>query len=181
MIVLFALIALAAPPSSTLTGQQGTVSWQVSERNGQLRLKGAIDGWDVRHTASQSLVPVRTVYTDPKGGMVALEYGEEGVEVRLSDGSIKKLEAQGLWDVGTLPLRLGYEVALGNTALTAVGVDRKGKLREFDVSKVADEPCGPVACVHVVVRGKGAAGDYWFGPDGGLMRTEGKRGDFSAY
>lgn len=180
MLVLLALTCFAAPPDATLDGDEGTLTWTTTESEGTLRMHGHTDSWDLRHTATLELVPVRTVHTDQGGDIVAWEYRADGVDVRVGL-SLVKVSGVDLWDAGSLPMRLGHEVAAGNTDLAFQVVDRKGKLRKVSVAKVGDESCGEQPCVHVVVTGKQVAGDYWFAADGGLRRTETRDGAFTTY
>lgn len=178
--------ALATPPSSTLTGAEGTLAWEVSTTSDGVTVRGTSPRWQVEHTARADLTPVRTVHQDPDNGEVVVEFHGDSATVTTS-GREKTLRGTGLWDGDTVDVRLGAAVAAGRTDLAFEVVDPGSqKVYSMDSAKVEDTTCGAAACVHVrvqltgLLRYVGPTWHYWYGADGRLLRFEGPIGHFTA-
>lgn len=183
--LLLAPLALAAPPSSTLSGPNGTLSWSVVETAAEVRIAGRSPKWTVEHTAGPDLAPRRTTRTGPEG-TVTVRYTAEGAEVTRA-GETTRVSSPGAWDGDTIDVRLGAAVAAGRRSFTFTAIDAAGaKAYGFEASFVADERCGATACVHekVVMTGVyrlvGPTWEYWYAPDGRLLRFVGPIGTFTA-
>lgn len=185
MIQLLALAALAAPPSSRLTGPEGTLAWEVRPTAAGIHVTGTSPKWTVEHDARADLTPVRTAHHDAVNGDVTVTFTATGATVT-KQGQTWTLSQAGLWDGDTLDIRLGAEVAAGRTDLAFSVVDpTEGKIYSLDSAKVAAETCGARACTHVRVqltglyRLVGPTWHYWYGADGQLLRFEGPAGKFA--
>lgn len=177
--------AFALPPSSTLTGPTGTLSWTVTAAAGGAHVEGRSPAWTVSHDAAPDLTPKRTVRTE-KGVTVTVDYRADGATVRFPD-RVLEVKRPGLWDGDTLDVRLGQEVAKGRTAFGFAALDpASGDAYDFTVEHVGRETCGAVACVHERVRLAGVLKyvgptfDFWYAPDGRLVRFTGPIGRFDA-
>lgn len=177
--------ALALPPSSTLAGPTGTLSWTVTAAAGGVHVEGRSPAWTVSHDAAADLTPKRTVRTE-KGVTVTVEYRADGATIRFPDDVIEVRHA-GLWDGDTLDVRLGQEVARGRKAFGFAALDpATGDAYDFTVEHVGSETCGPTACEHErvrlagVLRYVGPTFDFWYAADGRLLRFTGPIGSFQA-
>ncbi len=181
----FFAAALATPPSSTLTGDDGTLSWTVDTTASGITIRGSSPKWTVEHTASADLTPIRTVHNDPDNGEVVVEFsGDSAVITR--NGRTKTLSGSNLWDGDTVDIRLGAAVASGRSELAFEVVDpSSGKTYSMDSALVGADTCGASACKHVrvqltgLLRYVGPTFHYWFGADGQLLRFEGPVGDYA--
>jgi hypothetical protein len=183
--VLFAL-ALAAPPSSALSGDAGKLSWTVAAQGDEVVIDGRSPRWTVHHVADAQLRPVRTERT-ADGRTVVLVYAPGRVTVEI-DGRTVVHEAHDIWDGDTLDVRLGSLVASKNSpARVFQAVDSaSGKLYRFDSQDLGLETCGARPCRHVLVqltglyRFVGPSFHYWYADDGRLLKFEGPIGVYSA-
>lgn len=187
-LLLLASTAVAAPPSSTLTGTDGTLSWQISTSGDTVSVQGSSPKWTVTHTADTDLTPRRTTRTNPDGTVVEVTYRPDGVVVKMPDGKTREHAGKGIWDGDTLDVRLGHLVATHQTldrSFKAVDTG-SGKLYGFDVVDEGAESCRKGPCRHVNVslsgwlKVVGPSFDYWFAADGRLVKFEGPAGDFAA-
>jgi len=184
-IALLSQAALALPPSSTLTGENGTLLWEVREEGGQVHIHGKCYKWDIDHTAAPDLSPIHTVRTNPDGSRVTVDWNPDAVVVTLPEKQ-RRHEQADVWDGDTLDIRLGENVVHGRTELVFSVVDTgSGKIYRMDSKKVGDEQCGTAPCTHVLVqltgmlRWVGPSFNYWYDAQGKLLRFEGPVGDFS--
>lgn len=184
-LLLLSSLALAAPPSSTLTGADGTLEWTVEDKGSSVHIRGSSPKWKVTHEARSDLSPVRTERTDPDGRKVIIEYRPTGATVHLPDKTLE-LDQDGLWDGDTLDVRLGFELTQGRDTFGFEGVDvATGKVYGFDVKPVGSEQCGSQPCTHLLVqltgllRWVGPSWDYWYSSAGQLLRFEGPAGTFA--
>lgn len=183
--LILASLALAAPPSVSLTGPKGTLSWTVTP-GANVKIVGRSPDWVVEHEASATLAPIRTTRKDTDGSSYTIVYTPSGADVT-ADGRTTSIAAPGAWDGDTLDVRLGTAVAAGRTDFQFVAVDGESvKAYTFQVSKVGDEQCGAHACVHEKVTLAGAlkwvgpTWEFWYTRDGRLLRFSGPMGDFRA-
>ncbi|MFT7519417.1 MAG: hypothetical protein ACI9MC_001558, partial [Kiritimatiellia bacterium] len=179
---LLTLVALAAPPSSDLTGPTGNLTWTTADSGDRITIEGVSPKWSVEHVADKSLNPIRTVHHNGDGTTVTIEYNASGATL-VVDGERREVRGAGLWDGDVLDVRLGAEVASGRTNIVFTGLDpSSGKVYSFDTAKVADEMCGASRCTHVRVqlagwlRHLGPTWHYWYASDGELLRFEGPAG-----
>lgn len=186
-IVTLVTLALAAPPSTTLTGPTGTLRWEVTTEEGQIHILGESPDWKVDHLASADLTPIRTVRIEPDGRTMTVDYAPGGAVVQLPGKEIRH-EQVDLWDGDTLDIRLGALSAAGRTENVFSIVDpASGKVYKMDSKKLGDEDCGGTPCAHVriqltgMLRLFGPTFEYWFGPDGKLLRFTGPSGEFAAF
>lgn len=183
--VLFTLTAaLAAPPSSSLGGEDGSLTWDVVSSEAEVTLEGRSPKWTVSHTAKADFSPVRTQRTDADGQTLTIDYSAAGATL-VKDGKTVELSQPGLWDGDTLDVRLGYLVSVGKPEQTFHAVDSgSAKVYRFDSQNVGAERCGTEACTHVLVqlagmlRWVGPSFHYWFAADGELLKFEGPAGTF---
>lgn len=183
--LLLASLALGAPPSSSLRGDTGSLTWAVTAAGGEVRVAGRSPRWTVDHVAAADLTPRRTTHTDANG-TVTVTYDATGADIE-RDGARTRVDAPGLWDGDTLDVRLGAEVAAGHRDLAFTALDAAGgKAYGFQATLVGEERCGATACVHEKVnmtgiyRLVGPTWEYWYGPDGRLLRFVGPIGTFAA-
>lgn len=190
MFLLVALVSAAphipTPVSATLTGPTGTLSWTVSAQGTGHRIVGKSPEWVVEHDAGSGLAPLRTTRNDTDGDSYTIVYTPSGADVT-RDGKTVSLAAPNAWDGDTLDVRLGAMVAGGHTTFQFVAVDgESAKAYTFDVTKVGDETCGATPCVHEKVQLAGAlkwvgpTWEFWYAPDGRLVKFEGPMGKFAA-
>jgi hypothetical protein len=133
-------LALAVPPSSTLSGENGTLSWQVQVVGDQVVLQGDSHKWRVQHTAKADWTPVSTVRTNPDGTVVRITYAPDGAVVRMPDGKERRHQLTGLWDGDTLDVRLGAEAAAGRFGQVFSAIDTgSGKVYQFDAKRKGQE------------------------------------------
>ena len=181
-----ALAHAAVPPSSTLTGTAGTLSWAVSASGGGVTIDGRSPKWTVHHVAAADLKPIHTERSDSAGARVTVDYTAAGAVVH-SGSSEKSVSGADIWDGDTVDIRLGQSVAGGHADVSFHALDpASGSLYGFEARKVADPTCGAAACtqVHMVMTGVyryvGPSWDYWYGADGRLLRFQGPIGTFAA-
>jgi len=186
MLSLFVAAALAAPPSSHLTGPEGVLDWSVSTTKDGVTIRGRSPKWAVEHVASADLQPVRTVRRDTDGNEVTVTYSATGAQVTTGERT-QTLKGAKLWDGDTVDVRLGAEVAAGRTDLAFQVVDAGGaKVYSMDSALVGDDTCGATPCTHVrvqltgLLRYVGPTWHYWYGADGALLRFQGPIGSFVA-
>lgn len=183
-----ASLASAAPPSSRLTGEAGTLSWAVSEANGVVTLQGSSPKWTVRHTAGPDLRPHATTRTNPDGAVTTVTWAEGTVTVTLPGGKVVSHDDPDIWDGDTLDVRLGDRIGRGLApAVSFSAVDMgSGKVYRFDAVDKGQETCATGPCRHVNVtlagwmKMLGPSFDYWFASDGRLVKFEGPAGAFVA-
>lgn len=178
--------ALAAPPSSTLTGPDGSLSWSVQQSGSSVQVEGASPKWTVKHTASADLRPQRTERHDSTGAVHTIVYDAGGATVTGPDGT-ERFDVAGLWDADTVDVRLGQLVADGRESVRFQAIDLGGpKVYTFEATVTEQTTCGAVPCAAVeltltgVLKLVGPTWRYWYAADGGLLRFEGPAGDFSA-
>ncbi len=184
--LLFVPLVLAAPPSARLAGSKGALSWTVTPAASGVTIVGRSPEWVVEHEAGPDLAPRRTTRKDTDGSSYTIVYTPAGADVT-ADGKTTAVAAPGAWDGDTLDVRLGTAVAAGRTDFQFVAVDGESvKAYTFQVSKVGDEQCGAQRCVHEKVtltgalRWVGPTWEFWYAPDGRLLRFSGPMGDFAA-
>jgi hypothetical protein len=184
--ILWLAAALAAPPSSTLTGPEGTLEWKVESTADGVKLEGRSPKWTVLHEAAADFSPKRTVRTDAIGNEVTVEYSATGAVVKLPTGTVS-VDGKGLWDGDAVDVRLGWLVAKGKPENAFQAVDpATGKVYSLDSQLVGNETCGAAPCTHVLVqltgllRYVGPSWHYWYAADGKLLRFEGPIGAYEA-
>lgn len=178
--------ALAAPPSSTLSGPAGTLTWTIAASGDQVVVDGRSPKWTVHHVATADLRPVRTERSDDKGARVTVDYTADGAIVRTASGEAK-VTGTDLWDGDTVDVRLGDRAAKGKADVTFRAVDpASGTVYGFEATTVGSEGTGATATTHVhlvmtgVYRLVGPTWDYWYATDGRLVRFEGPIGTYTA-
>lgn len=175
--------ALAAPPSSTLTGPEGTLSWTVTGTD-PVEIRGTSPTWTVTHTAAGDLTP-RSSTRESDGQRWTSTFDAEGATVTNPDGSTTRVDHAGIWDGDTLDVRLGQHIAEGGgstkfTVLDAAG----GKAWTMNATVDRSATCA-VACTHVRVQLAGAwrfvgpTWDYWYAADGRLLTFHGPIGRYT--
>jgi hypothetical protein len=189
MILITALLAgaaLAAPPSSHLSGPDGQLTWDVSVQDSQLHVEGHSPKWTVVHAARADLTPLSTEHTDADGRKVSIQYGPTATVVTLPDRQITYQRAD-LWDADTLDVRIGSRFAAGDHDLYFAAVDTgSGKVYSFQAHAQDPTTCGVTPCTEVdlqltgLLRLVGPTWKYWYAADGRLVRFEGPAGKFAA-
>ena len=190
MSMLFAMLlsgaALAAPPSSSLSGPDGTLQWTVTQSGSTVTAVGSSPKWKVEHTADSLLNPKSTKRTNPDGAVTTVEWADNKVTVVLPNGKTVVHDEAGIWDGDSLDVRLGERVRKGmsmNHTFKAVDTG-SGSVYRFDaVDKgAATCPAGPCKHVNVTLAGwrkyVGPSFDYWFLPTGELAKFKGPAGEF---
>jgi len=184
--LLLAGVAHAAPPSSTLSGAEGTLKWTVTPSGGQVQIEGQSPKWTVSHTANADLTPVKTTRTDAEGVAVTVEYTSSGATVTLPKKTVTHDEP-GIWDGDTVDIRLGQSTADGNPEVKFKAVDTaSGKVYGFQSELIGTETCGDQECTHVkltlsgMLKAVGPKFNYWFASDGKLLKFEGPIGTYTA-
>ncbi|TNE90437.1 MAG: hypothetical protein EP330_08050 [Deltaproteobacteria bacterium] len=185
MVVFSLLTALAAPPSSSLTGEDGTLDWTVSPTEAGITVDGKSPKWTVHHEARADFTPVRTERLDIEGNKVVIEYNASGAVLTVNNETTRFSQAN-LWDGDTLDVRLGHLVSTGKPVQKFKALDSgSGKVYGFDSQDLGEEQCGAAACRHVLVqltgiyRWVGPSFHYWYAADGELVRFEGPAGNFA--
>ena len=90
MLFIFASLALAAPPSSRLTGPDGALTWTVTSGAGAVTIAGRSPKWAVDHVADPDLRPRRTTHTDTGGATITNRWvGPPADTARLPIGTSK--------------------------------------------------------------------------------------------
>jgi len=178
-------LAQAAPPSSTLEGDDGTLTWTVTVENDVITIGGTSPKWTVTHTARPDLSPIRTERTDEDGSVVVTYEADRAVHVR--DGKTTVRKESGLWDADTIDIRLGALSVVGQPVQTFTALDpASGKVYDFQTTDEGSETCGNRPCRHVkmtlggMLKHLGPKWHYWFGDDGQLLKFEGPAGTFTA-
>jgi hypothetical protein len=185
-ILLLVLTARAVPPSSSLTGDTGTLTWTVTRDGETVVIDGRSPKWTVRHVATPDLHPVHTERTDAQGRRAVVDYTPTGAEIH-TDGKTVQVSGSELWDGDTVDVRLGELAAAGHADRSFRAVDpASGKVYGFEAKTVGPETCGTSACSHVhlamtgMYRVVGPSWDYWFDGAGRLVRFTGPIGTFVA-
>lgn len=186
MLFIFASLALAAPPSSRLTGPDGALTWTVTSGAGAVTIAGRSPKWAVDHVADPDLTPRRTTHTDTGGAAITVVYTPSGAEVT-REGRTTTISAPGAWDADTLDVRLGTVIAAGGADFAFTAIDAAGaKAYTFDVTRVGSETCGSKPCIHArvqlagMLKYLGPTWEYWYAADGRLLRFSGPIGAFTA-
>lgn len=176
--------ALLLPPSSTLSGPAGTLSWTVRRDGDEVVIEGRSPKWTVSHVAGPDLRPRHTDRTDAKGDRVTVDYTPTGATVTGSKTVV--IEHAGLWDGDTLDVRLGALVAAGTQSVDFDALDpAAAKVYGFEARPRGEERCGARACQHIQVqlsgllKHVGPKWHFWFGDDGALLRFEGPIGAYA--
>lgn len=185
-VLVLARAADAAPPSSTLTGSSGTLSWSVQESGATVQIQGRSPRWSVVHEARADLSPVRTERTGAAGERHTIVYDAQGATVTGPDGT-ERFDVAGLWDADTVDVRLGQAVAQGRSSVRFEAIDVTApKVYTFEAKVTEQTTCGSQPCTAVeltltgVLKLLGPTWRYWYAQDGGLLRFEGPIGDYSA-
>jgi hypothetical protein len=183
--LVFTLAAVAAPPSSTLTGPDGTLAWSVSAAADGVAIEGSSPKWTVSHTATADLRPLRTERTTADGAHHTVVYDATGATVTGPDG-VLRVDQAGLWDADTVDVRLGQMVASGQTEVRFDAIDLGGpKVYTFQAAVVGQQDCAGTPCTAVdltltgLLRLVGPTWHYAFGADGRLLRFDGPAGSFA--
>jgi hypothetical protein len=180
--------ALAAPPSSSLSGPSGNLSWQVSEVGGTVTLVGSSPKWKIEHTADAALRPRSTRRTNPDGAVTTAVWEGDTVTVVMPDGKVVVHNEAGIWDGDSLDVRLGERVRKklpGDHSFKALDTG-SGKVYRFDAVDKGTETCatGPCQKINVTLAGwmklVGPSVDFWFADDGRLVKFDGPSGEFAA-
>jgi hypothetical protein len=179
--------ALAAPPSSLLTGDKGTLKWTVAASGDAVTIDGSSPKWTVHHEAAADLTPKRTERSDADGNKVTVVYGPGAVVVTMAKKTVTH-DRGDLWDADTLDVRLGDRIAReASVDLAFDALDpASGKIYGFTSKTVGQEPCGAATCTHLEVRLSGLLRmvgpkwEFWFAPTGQLMRFDGPIGGYFA-
>ncbi len=193
-LLLLALVATVAranpppvPPSSMLTGPNGTLSWGISASGDTLVIDGRSPKWTVHHVSRADLTPVRTERRAAAGNAVTVDYTAAGAVVHAA-GKDTALTGTDLWDGDTVDVRLGRSAASGHPDVSFHAVDpASATIYGFEATGEGTEVCAAAtACTHVhlvmtgVYRLVGPSWDYWYGADGQLLRFQGPIGAFTA-
>lgn len=189
---LIAVVLLVAaggqlPPSTTLQGAAGKITWSVKKDGDKIIIDGKSPRWKVHHEANANFTPIRTEREDQDGVKVTIVYTAKGATMTRGDEKFEH-EQEGLWDGDSVDIRLGAIFAANwetkEVKFTAIDSD-SGKTYEFLAERIAEEQCRETRCVHVelglagwFMRKVGPSWDYWFAPDGKLVRFEAKWGKF---
>lgn len=185
---LLAGVAFSAPPSTNLSGPDGTLSWQVAESGGNVSIVGTSPKWKVEHTADSALRPIKTKRTDPDGSVTTVVWEGDRVTVTLPNGKQVVHEEAGIWDGDSLDIRLGERVRTGASldhSFKAVD-SGSGKVYRFDAVDKGQATCAAGPCRHVNVtlggwmKYVGPNFDMWFAANGQLVKFSGGAGDFGA-
>lgn len=180
--------AHAAPPSSQLTGEDGSLTWTVAPAGDGVKVVGKSPKWTVEHTAGKDLSPRSTRRTDPDGAVTTVAWSADTVTVTLPKGKVVTHKDPAIWDGDTLDIRLGERVRTGKPLeLSFQAIDTgSGKVYGFDAVDKGTETCpsGPCRHVNVTLAGwlklVGPSFDYWYASDGRLVKFEGPAGNFVA-
>lgn len=185
MLLLIAL-AQALPPSTTLSGSNGTLKWTVTPSSTGVTIDGSSPKWTVHHQATASLQPIHTERRSSEGHVVVIDYSADKAVFTL-DGKQSVIEGDHIWDGDVFDIRMGQLVAQGKTEVTFQAIDPdSGTLYGFHASLVGAETCGNTPCQHIhlgmtgMYRLVGPSWEYWYGSDGKLLRFEADFGKFSA-
>jgi len=185
-VVMGLAVAHASPPSSTLSGEDGTLSWTITATENGFTIVGTSPKWTVTHHANKDLTPIRTERVEPDGRTVITQYSKDQAVITLPNRTITQKEAN-LWDGDTLDIRLGHLVAKGTTEIRFRAVDpSSGKVYGFQGTVQGQEQCGTQSCTHMLVQLTGVlklvgpSFYYWFASTGQLLHFEGPAGDFYA-
>ena len=181
--LLFAAAALAAPPSSTLTGSEGTLSWTV-QTDGGVTITGSSPKWSVTHHAEADFTPVRST-REAEGQTWSVVYDATGAAITNPDGTTTRVDKANLWDGDTVDVRLGHHVANGGDSIKFAVLDAAGG-KQWPVNATVNRNGGcSVPCTHVRVQLAGAwrwvgpTWDYWYGTDGKLLTFDGPIGRYT--
>jgi len=185
----------AAPPSSTLTGATGQLSWTITPTHPPAQqgftIIGRSPSWTVTHQADAQLQPSHTLRVDADGTRHEVRYHTQngtitGATVTDAAGE-HELTQVGLWDADSIDVRLGQQVAQGAQTVRFAAIDLDGpKIYNFAAQVVDHTTCGHQPCTAVelqltgLLRLVGPTWRYWVGADGELLRFEGPAGDFTA-
>lgn len=175
--------ALAAPPSSTLTGDAGTLAWTVTGGD-TIEIVGRSPKWTVTHVARPDLQPLSST-REAGGHRWTVTYDSAGATITSDDGATRRVDQKGLWDGDTLDVRLGAYVAGGGASTGLHVLDPEGgKAWSVNATVLDDGRCA-VPCTHVRVQLAGAwrlvgpTWDYWYAGDGRLVTFDGPIGRYT--
>lgn len=170
--------------STTLYGEEGSLSWTVTPAGTELHLAGRSPSWRVAHVATRGFVPILTERVDDRGHRTVIRWLDTLVTVTSGD-HVRELDEPGLWDTDVIDVRLGYELARGRTHFAFRGLHPKsGALYDFAGEVVDTEPIAGEPCRHVLLRVAGVIGwvaptwHYWYDATGRLRQFHGPAGKF---
>ena len=170
--------------STTLYGDEGSLSWQVRASGADVSIVGRSPSWKVTHTATADLAPILTDRADDQHRRTQIRWHDTGATVTLGERTTE-LDEAGLWDTDVLDVRLGFEVQRGARRFAFRGIDPKnGTVFAFTGEVVGTEPVDGVACHHLVLRAAGVLGwvsptwHYWYDEHGRLRQFDGPAGRF---
>lgn len=170
--------------ATTLYGDEGSLSWTITEAGDEVHLAGRCPSWRIAHAATRTLAPKLTERVDGRMRRVVLTWADGGVTVRSPDRVVEIAE-DGLWDTDVLDIRLGYELAQGATKFAFRGVDPKtAQVFDFTGEVGDDDVVDGVPVRRVTLRVAGVVGwvapvwNYWYDADGRMRRFVGPAGRF---
>ena len=111
-LLLAAHLVHAAPPSSELSGPNGSLSWKVSPSAAGLQSAGRSPRWTVTHPAGADRHPIHTERTNPDSAHFTVDHDAGGATVAGPKGT-ERIEAAGLWDSESVDVRLPVALADG--------------------------------------------------------------------
>lgn len=187
VVALTAAGELKLPPSTTLQGAAGKITWTVKKEGDKIVIDGKSPRWKVHHEANVNFTPIRTEREGEDGVKVTIVYTAKGAIMTRGEEKFEH-EHEGLWDADSVDIRLGATFAANwekeEVKFTAIDTD-SGKTYEFLAERIGEEQCRDTRCVHVelglagwFMRKVGPSWEYWFAPDGQLIRFEAKWGKF---
>lgn len=170
--------------STTLYGDEGSLSWQVRTTGPDVQIVGRSPSWKVAHTATADLAPILTDRADDRMRRTQIRWHDGGATVTIGERTVE-LDEAGLWDTDVLDVRLGFELTRGAHHFAFRGIDPKsGAVYAFTGEVVGAEAVDGAPCRHLVVRAAGVLGwvsptwHYWYDDQGRLRKFEGPAGKF---
>lgn len=185
-LILLATLALAAPPSTTLAGERGEISWTTTERDADIAITGVGTSWSVLHVADVDGLPIHTARTAADGTITTIDYLNWGVLVVTGTDKMRYV-ARDLWDADTIDLRLAELLHTSDDTLDFRAIDLADRqIHRFRAVRREVARCGGEVCTEIDLKvrggipGQGPTWAFWYDGSGRLIKMQGIGGSFSA-
>ena len=173
------------PLATALHGERGEITWNVVQTEEVVTVSGHGPGWTVSHTATEEMVPIRTVRTDAEGSTWTIDYYPWGARVNHGDHSSRYV-TKDLWDTDTIDLRLATFAKSGEADADFRAIDlADGRVYRFRAHQAGEVGCGKGVCDRVKLELLGMpatvapAWEFQYSAEGQLVKMLGTSGIFN--